>query len=138
MTKCDWLLTVFLSAVLALRLASAGSAVPAPRLARQLDTAAKERAELRARHNSALLTLFRETGIPLGSDQHSVELRASALDLINAAITNRVELADGGGVTADAVAAAAGDYVGKYVSSNAPSATNMAERLKEAVRRAEK
>ena len=94
--------------------AFAGSEVPPPRLARALPPQASEAHARRARHNDALRQLFAETGIPTGSTASSIALRTSALELINMAITNRIEL-DGAGVTADAVAYAAYDFIGRYV-----------------------
>jgi len=103
--------------------ASAASVPPEPRLARSLPCERIAAHAARVRHNEALKQLFLETGIPLGGDLANVVVRTRALELINYAITNGVELADGGGVTADAVAFAAQDFVGRYVldNSNAPS-----------------
>lgn len=97
---------------------AAAAVPPAPRLARQLAPERQAAVAARRRHNDALRALFRKVGVPDGSDPESVDRRAAAIELINAAISNRVELADGG-VTADAVAAAAGEYVGR-AATNAP------------------
>ena len=108
--------------------ARAGAVPPKVRLARALPTQAVERHALRERHNAALKTLFAETGIPLGSSSTNIELRTRAIELINMAITNRVEL-DGAGVTADTVAFAAYDFVGRYVLGQTNMSTPMPERI---------
>ena len=109
---------IFLCCWLSALPASAAAVPPAPRLARQLAPERQAAVAARRRHNDALRALFRKVGVPDGSDPESVDRRAAAIELINAAISNRVELADGG-VTADAVAAAAGEYVGR-AATNAP------------------
>jgi putative exporter of polyketide antibiotics len=86
-----------------------------PRLARQLPPEAAARAAARRRHNEALRALFAETGLPTGSDPASVEARARAVEAVNAAISNRAEVASG--VTADSVAAA-------VAALAAPASTN--------------
>lgn len=123
--ECVWI-TLLIAAVLiglccwlAALPASAAAVPPAPRLARRLAPERQAAVAARRRHNDALRALFRKLGVPDGSDPESVDRRAAAIELINAAISNRVELADGG-VTADAVAAAAGDYVGRAASTNSP------------------
>jgi lysophospholipase L1-like esterase len=95
--------------------AHAASSVPAPRLARSLSSPAAAAHAVRARHNEALKTLFAETGIPTGSDATNLAMRTRAIELINYAISNNVELADETGVTAADVAWAAGDFVGRYI-----------------------
>jgi hypothetical protein len=98
------------------------SAVPAPRLARALPAPAVAAHDLRARHNAALKALFENTGIPLGDTLSNIAVRAASIELINYAITNGIEL-DGVGVSADAVAASAGDFVGRYILGVTNSAT---------------
>lgn len=101
------------------------SEVPNVRLARALPAEAAEARARAERHNSALRTLLRQTGIPVESDQHTLELRTRALELINEAITNDLELADGS-ATAENIALAAADYVGRHifeVATNSPTAS---------------
>lgn len=123
--ECVWITLLIAAALIGLCCwlaappASAAAVPPAPRLARQLAPERHAAVAARRRHNDALRALFRKVGVPDGSDPESVARRAAAIELINAATPNRVELADGGGVTADAVAAAAGDYVGR-AATNAP------------------
>jgi len=95
--------------------AHAASAAPAPRLARSLSAPASAAHAARVRHNAALAQLFAETGIPTGSDATNLAMRTCAIELINYAVSNNVELADETGVTAADVAWAAGDFVGRYI-----------------------
>lgn len=97
--------------------ALAASVPPPPRLARQLPQERTAASALRARHNEALRQLFASTGIPLGDSPSNVAARAEAIDLINSAITNRLEIG-GTGVSADAVAAAVEAFVGRHSETN--------------------
>jgi lysophospholipase L1-like esterase len=103
----------------------AAASAPVPRLARSLPARAVAAHDLRARHNAALKTLFENTGIPLGNTASNIAVRAEAIELINYAITNGVALSDADGITADAVADAAGDFIGRYVLG----VTNSARRI---------
>ncbi len=101
------------------------ASAPGPvRLARALPPSAVSAHERAERHNQALRALLEETGIPAGSDPSNVVKRTEALELINWAITNAVELADGS-ASADEVADAAGDYVARYILGK----TNDSERV---------
>jgi hypothetical protein len=102
-------------------LAAFGQYQPPPaRLARSLPAAGVQSADLRERHNAALRALLESCAIPTGSDTNSIAVRTSALELLDAAITNGIELADGS-TSAGAVAGAAADYVQRRVLSSTNS-----------------